>query len=447
LNVLIEKDLQFEATSMVDPIGRVFRHQCRIFRLVKEKEAASLYHNLLNSGYIDPIFKSGLVKTWLPNDIAISSAELLLEHQRLAFMVHPAEMTNTLITDSVRMLIHLQKSLFIAGVQLKDCHPWNIMLDKGKPVYIDFGSVVEYSGRFCTGWYEELKRFYLIPLWLHKVYGEKFSQEYRREHLKGFGQLFAHHTLIKECGFPQPVKSDDNIEKISQLLDDILIWLDQFTLKAEPKQWSGYQQSGDQNDPLLPVSEKHKFVFEWLSDIQPKIVLDMAANKGFYSEVAARLGGQVICFDNEEFNVDACNTLAFEKDLNITAVLMDFLHPTPASGIGLTFPDAYQRFSADTILVLGLIHHICIGLGIPLHVFLSFILRYQPSNIIIEFVFTDDIHILPWGGKSPDDYHIDNLKTILFYAGFMLAEERLIGADGVHRAMLTFIKPDLVRGI
>lgn len=447
MNILIEKEIQFEATSIIDSAGRVFHYNNRIFRLITNKDSAALYRNLLHSIFIESLFEAGLVKTWVPDDIMVSSAELIIEHQRLPFVVHPAEMTNESLVASARMLIMLQRSLIAEGLQLKDSHPWNIMLDKGKPIYIDFGSIVEYSGVFCTGWYEELKRFILIPLWLHKVYGESFAQEYRREHLKGFGQLFVHSHLIKDCCFPPSVKPDANIEKILHLLDDILIWIELFYVKSEPKKWSDYQQSGDQHDPLLPVSDKHKFVFDWLKKTHPKTVLDMAGNKGFYSDVSARLGGQVICFDNEEFNVDACNTLAFDRDLNITAVLMDFLHPTPASGIGLTFPDAYQRFRADTALVLGLIHHICVGLGIPLHVFISFVLRYHPTNIIIEFVFTDDIHISSWGKKSPDDYSIDNLKTIFFEAGFMLAEEKIIGVDGVHRAMLAFTTPDLVRGV
>jgi hypothetical protein len=29
----------------------------------------------------------------------------------------------------------------------------------------------------------------------------------------------------------------------------------------------------------------------------------------------------------------------------------------------------------------------------------------------------------------------------------MLAEEKIIGVDGVHRAMLAFTTPDLVRGV
>lgn len=440
MNTLTSHDLQFETTSLIDPVGRVFRYQNRIFRLITDGDAAQLYRNLLENAGLDALFELGLVRTWIADELQVTDAELVLEHQRLPFAVHPAELTIAAISDAARMLVTLQQALLGMQLQLKDCHPWNLMLNHGHPVYVDFGSVITWNDRFCTGWYEELKRFYLIPLWLHHHYGERLAQEYRREHLKGFGQLFATSHLLPKMDFPAAVKSGADGQAIMELLDDVLYWLHRYSLKAEPKQWSSYQQSGDQFDPLAPVSEKHKFVFEWLQRLKPQRVLDMAGNKGFYSEVAARLGAEVICFDNEEFNIDVCNALAAEKSLNITAVLMDFLHPTPASGIGLTFPDAYQRFSADTVLVLGLIHHICLGLGIPLHLFLSSILRYQPKHIIIEYVFTDDMHVVPWKKVAPADYSFQNLQHLLLRAGFTLAEQRLFGTDGVHRAMLTFTK-------
>ncbi len=439
MNILSPKEVLFSATSIVDPVGRIFSYQDRIFRTIQCKKSEELYRELLQQSYFSLLCEKGLIDSWISDDIGLPGIDLILEHKKLAFPVHPAEMTILSIWTSVKMLVTLEQALIERDLQLKDSHPWNLMFDEGKPVYIDFGSVVRLS-QFCTGWYEELKRFYLIPLWIHKVYGEKLSQEYRREHLKGFGQLFISKHLINDCHFPQPIKPASDKATIFQLLNEIEVWLDSFSLKAEPQKWSQYQQSGDTSDPLIPVSDKHKFVYQMLVNLKPKTVLDMAANKGFYSEVAARLGAVVICFDNEEFNVDACNELAKTKNLNITSVLLDFLHPNPASGLGLLFPDSFSRFNADCIMALGIIHHICIGLGIPLSTFVHILLSYKPSSIIIEFVSDNDVHVLQWKKNAPRDYSLSGMIDMFTSAGYKLIADMPLNHDGVDRTMLAFHK-------
>lgn len=429
----------FSATSIIDPVGRVFSYQDRIFRIIQCKKSEELYRELLQQSYFRSLCEKGLIDSWISDDIGLPGIDLILEHKKLAFPVHPAEMTILSIWNSAKMLVTLERALIEHDLQLKDCHPWNVMFDQGKPIFVDFGSVVKLSN-FCTGWYDELKKFYLIPLWLHKVCGEKLSQEYRREHLKGFGQLFISEYLIKDCDFPQPIKSVSDKATILQLLKDIEVWIDNFSLKAEPQKWSQYQQSGDDSDPLNPVSDKHKFVYQMLIDLKPNTVLDMAANKGFYSEVAARLGSEVICFDNEEFNVDVCNELAKTKHLNITSVLLDFLHPTPASGLGLLFPDSFSRFNTNCIMALGIVHHICIGLGIPLSIFLNILFRYKPSSVIIEFVSDNDIHVLQWKKTAPSDYSLTSMKDIFNSAGYRLIADTPLNKDGVDRTMLAFQK-------
>lgn len=78
MNILIEKEIQFEATSIIDSAGRVFHYNNRIFRLITNKDSAVLYRNLLHSNFIESLFNAGLVKTWVPDDIMVSSAELII---------------------------------------------------------------------------------------------------------------------------------------------------------------------------------------------------------------------------------------------------------------------------------------------------------------------------------------------------------------------------------
>ena len=62
----------------------------------------------------------------------------------------------------IRLLTELARYRFT----LKDAHPWNILFDAWKPVYVDISSIVSISDN--TGWhgYDEFCRFYLYPLML-----------------------------------------------------------------------------------------------------------------------------------------------------------------------------------------------------------------------------------------------------------------------------------------
>ncbi|WP_162531679.1 hypothetical protein [Methylomicrobium alcaliphilum] len=432
--------MSYVSSSCIDPIGRVFFYKERLFRTICCPSSAALYQKFILEDVFQDAKSIGLVNTWIPEDIEFNNANILLEHEVLNFASHAAELTAESLWKAANMIVNLNNLLLSFFLQLKDCHPWNVMMKYGQPIYIDFGSIVAYK-EFNLLWYEEFKKFYLIPLWLYKNYGEKASNEYRKEHCTGFGHYFMTKVFpTDQFDFPRFTGKVSDRVTISAFFEDVKNWLILNQPVANKKKWAGYIQSGDDQNPLKPISIKHKFVFDEISRIRPKKVLDMASNKGFYSEVAARLGAKVISFDNEEFNVNKCNQVAEQHHLNITAVLLDFLHPTPPSGIGLSFPSAYDRFQADMLLVLGFIHHICIGMGVSLTLFSKILLSYKPNNIIIEFVYADDVHVTNWKKSIPLDYSRSALNNLMDNEGFLISSEVCVEYKGVHRDIVLFSK-------
>jgi hypothetical protein len=192
-------------------------------------------------------------------------------------------------------------------------------------------------------------------------------------------------------------------------------------VESKKEKWANYPQSHMAENVLSPRTVKQEFVFNVLARERPEKVLDCAANKGFYSEMAAALGAAVISFDYEEFCVDRCLTLAQINSMDITPAIMDFTLPTPNYGRGLMGKDAFQRFQVDISLALGLVHHICIGQGLPVKLFCDICMNYAKKGIVFQYVDPQDKHVRLWNKPIPKDYSIGEICKY-FAARFPLIE-------------------------
>ena len=188
----------------------------------------------------------------------------------------------------------------------------------------------------------------------------------------------------------------------------------------------------------MPELPKPKFVFEILSKERPDKVLDFAANKGYYSKMAALLGAAVIACDYEEYCVNECLHVAQSNGLSITPALLDFKAPTPKYGMGLRGPDSFERMRSDMVLALGLVHHICIGQQIPVEIFCEICMSYAEKGIILEYVDPTDIHVQSWGVVKPKNYALESISQIIQNKFPRIIHGNPIIDGGLNRKMLYF---------
>lgn len=433
--LLKEKDIVFSDTSIVDEAGKVFFYCGRVFRAIYSKEFAELYIDLLDKEWIKEIFDAGLVKTWICEDLELEGAHLILEHRKIPFETHPAECTSKMHWLAAKAMIGINLKLSKYGYILKDSHPWNLMYHKGNPYYIDFGSMIK-ADKVSDAWGSEFRKYFGIPIWLASTKWKKFALEYRRQHLTGFGLEFFELIILKKLLF----RTLDNILRYTNkpLIFFSLVdkWLDKHRpLNSYKEYWAGYMQSHGV-DPLSPRLVKQKFVYDILKLERPKKVLDCAVNKGFYAEMAARLGASVIAFDYEELCVDTCLCLADKKRLDITPVIMDFKLPTPNYGIGLCGGSAIERFQSDIVLALGIAHHLCINQSLPVKTFCDVCLNYAKKGIVFEYVDPSDKHVESWNMPIPNNYALEEFIKYLSYKFPKVEQSVKIIEGGICRTMV-----------
>lgn len=434
---LREEDIDYAKISIIDDAGRVFFYNDRVFRAILSDEAVDLFREILESPWIDSLFLNGLVRTWVCRDVEISGVPLILEHQKYPVFLQPSEYSSIMFWQAAKSAVAVNKELSRYGYGLKDAHPWNIMWFRGIPFHVDFGSIIK-TETVSTQWYDLFQKYFAIPVWLsHTKKWKRFSREYRRENTFGFGLELFNTRILKYVATGLLNALTKYSHQPDRFFNELDHWLDRHKpCSAAKEYWAVYNQNHDVENPLLPKTAKHQFVYRVLEEERPKSVLDCASNKGFYSEMAARLGASVSAFDREEYCVDVCVDLAKKEALDITPALMDFRFPTPGYGFALRGETAFERFKSDIVLALGLVHHVCIDQGYPVSLFCETIEKYATKGVIFEFVDPADKYVASWNKKIPGDYCLDQFLNLFSRTFSNVEKQQLFNEDGVLRTFL-----------
>jgi len=156
--------------------------------------------------------------------------------------------------------------------------------------------------------------------------------------------------------------------------------------------WSRYTQTADHYS-AEDQTKKKQFVREALEAAQPKYLLDLGANTGVYSRIAAKCGAEVVAWDTDAQASELNRREAEKKKLAVTALVANPARPTPAVGwrnaesLSL-LQRARGRF--DCVMMLGLIHHLLLSEQIPLAEVVALARELTTRWAIVEWVPVKD---------------------------------------------------------
>jgi SAM-dependent methyltransferase len=161
---------------------------------------------------------------------------------------------------------------------------------------------------------------------------------------------------------------------------------------ARTSRWSGYTQTAhhyQSNDHQA----KQAFVRSTLERIRPARVLDVGANTGVYSRIAAEVGAEVVAWDTDVQATDLNWQTALRNDLKILPIIADFARPTPAVGWqnceSASLLDRAKR-QFDCVLMLGVLHHLLVTDQIPMADVVDQLHSISKRWAIIEWVPKED---------------------------------------------------------
>ena len=347
-------------------------------------------------------------------------AEFLFEHERIGFPSYPYEWPPEMLWEAAELTLELAQSSAKDGYGLKDATPYNVLFRGGEAVFIDLPSF-ERRAEGDPVWlaYAQFVRTFLLPLLANRRWGIRMADIFitRRDGLEP-------EEVYKLCGGWERFKPQilslvsiptwlgnkaraqgeqlhqsrtlANAEKGRFIFDSVLQRLRGALESLKPparkvSAWSDYMDNHGYDETAFKAKEK--FVTESLGEFRPKRLLDVGANTGYFSRLAARAGAEVVAIDSDPACVGALWRGAREEKANILPLVLDLSRPSPALGWANAECRSFLDRAAgafDCVMALAVIHHLLVTERVPLEEILRLLSELTTSLLIIEFVPPED---------------------------------------------------------
>ncbi|MBI5849144.1 MAG: class I SAM-dependent methyltransferase [Nitrospirae bacterium] len=445
-------EITYHPSSIVDPNGRLFEWQGQLFRAI-DAEHAPFYRSLFTKGVFDHLENKGLVIQTQIEPLSVEGFDIVLKHQKVPFVSYPYEWAGTMLRDAALLLLDLNGELADFGLTTQDAHPWNILFNGTKPVFVDVGSIIPL--RSPNSWKPqwEFLRCFLRPLYLFSINENRLARLLMRDYAgvsegdlahigrPTFGRAFRDLKQRATATFKDQVKNNEQLFRLAKMTRDLSRHgeptgtpqssspidqlralrrrIENMDFPIQKTQWSDYYSRApfpslsDQTD----WTAKNKSVFEIVNELNPTTVLDVASNRGWFSQMSAKHGSQVVALDNDEVAISMLYRDAKQRGDAIFPVVMDILNPSPGYGWigrGWALP-ATDRLKCELVLALALVHHLVFKSTIPMkfaHI-VDLLGSFAKKWLLVEFIPPEDSYVSSWVNEKYSWYTLDNFICAL----------------------------------
>jgi hypothetical protein len=164
-NEIPPEEIAFHRLSFADTNGRLFWWKEELYRGIGPKRQ-DLYNRLLEPGVVQNLIKEGLLVDTEVSLLSMNDYPLILKHRVIPFVSYVYEWSSLMLKDAALALIEIEMRLAQEGLTLQDAHPWNILFNGSKPIYVDFCSIVPAQPNTLWPAAGEFYRFFIYPLQL-----------------------------------------------------------------------------------------------------------------------------------------------------------------------------------------------------------------------------------------------------------------------------------------
>jgi SAM-dependent methyltransferase len=411
--------------SFRDPAAALVQAEERLFRLVRPQAAAQFAAMLEKPSVKRRMNAGSIVRTWpvagraRPPTLAGLDG-VVFEHERIPFVSAPCEWTPEMLAAAGKLTLEIGSELLGDGLQLKDATPGNVLFRGPEPVFVDVASIVPREPGSCL-WIarHQFETTFLLPLIASAEAGLPLAWTLSHAptglphellaRILGW-RRWARPKLIASVALPAALasgfvaradgrremrsKSDRQaLFTLRRLFRGLTRTLDRWAaaVHSSGSHWHGYT-SARTHYQATDLEAKKAFVAAVIEELGPGTVLDVGANTGEFSELAASKA-RVVALDADERSVSAIFERARDKRLPILPLVGNFGRPTPGLGwrnreVPSFLDRAHGRF--DLVLLLAVVHHLRVTEGIPLDALFEEVAAIARGHVIVEFVPVSD---------------------------------------------------------
>lgn len=428
-----------------DSQGSVYIGESAVYRPVVPAHADNVMEilKIIGEGVEGIIETSVCDQDSVPPEIKTQATPLTLKHKKVAPISYPHEWCATMLQDAGVFHLDLSERLLQKGLTLKDAHPWNILFDQGRPVFVDFTSLVTNEGLFSEAYLESNRKYCDAPtaqrlsMLVHEIFtrmyqpyfinpllfyacGERDRVRPRIEDttLNASTSTIAVRECMPKCQFGRTI-----LRKILRLIKawraenrafavlretsdlgrfyaDMRQYVQSLKVALGGSAYSAYYQKKGEDQDLVysdAWNEKQKSVHYALNSPGIRSVLDVACNTGWFALMAEKLGKSVVAFDIDEGCIETLYSQVKHSRLNLLPLVMNFTQLTQdrysIHDGNKVLINAKPRLRSDAVIALGIIHHLVLGLGLSFDEVLDSLVALCEKQMVIEFVDPDDAMI------------------------------------------------------
>lgn len=423
--------------SFRDPDATLVEHDGRLVRAVR-RHALDGFRRMLEDQVVRQWMEQGrivrtrpLANAERPPQFAGFDGECF-EHERIPFVGQPAEWAPEMLAAAGRLTLALARALLPRGWQLKDATPANVLFRNAEPVFVDLPSIVAREPGSCL-WVarHQFETTFILPLiaaveagmpmaWTlsnpvaglsHEALAAMLGmRRWLRPRLwRPVAMPAALAARAAAGGGASRAMQSASDEQARFILDRSYAGLERqlgsnvARLAARSSHWHRYTATrthyGDAD-----LEAKRRFVKDAVTDARPRRTLDIGANTGEFSEIAAA-EGEVVALDIDERSVAAIWARAREAKLPVLPLVANFGRPTPALGWRNRETESLLARAAgnfDLVLMLAVVHHLRVTEGVPLAEQFEAVAAITRRHLLVEFVpVTDPMFAALARGREP----------------------------------------------
>jgi FkbM family methyltransferase len=381
----------------------------------------------------DALMQSGLYGALIAKGYIIPHAELKYEGnetsiykqllpEQIHFQSYPFCWSYSQWRKAIIAYLEINKIALRYGMILKDATPFNFFFKESRAILLDTSSFEFFKEGAPWLAYKQFCSEFLSPITLMHYNGQIWSGMVKAN-LKGLPLNFVSKQLPLKSWFnltsllhihmhakyanteasvqeensrKSKVQEGFTKEKLLSLLDMILStvknWKQAYNID---KHWQGYYEH-DIESPIY-LNQKEEIIKKWLNELKPKTVIDLGANTGRFSFLAAKEVEQVIALESDYNCVDTIESAIDKTALkNITVIQMDLAETTPSFGvIEKEYSSIFNRLSninlsPSLVMALAIVHHLHITNFLSFTQIAELLAKFNSKYLIIEFVPIQD---------------------------------------------------------
>lgn len=439
--------ISLEMGSFKDPEGRVFYRDNEVFRSLSDV-AADRICRLVKQGILEDLVANNLVvpTKFLPAcEAGFDTNEFgahVLKHDRIPFFVYPYEFSFDMLKDAGLLTLELLETCLDHDLILKDGTAFNTTFREGRMAFVDVLSIDDYNPTQPWNGYGQFCREYLFPLML-SGYKRIDFQSILRGTLSGvsptdMSSLLSLRDMLRAGGIKH-VLLQGVIERLQQKtvpkanagkaglsfpkqaivanVRGLRRLLNKMSYKPRWTPWQSYTDHSSYSQE--EIEGKSTFIKIGLSMLAANHVVDIGANTGTYSLLAADQAELVVAIDSDAAAVN--NLYLHCRDCgirNVVPIVADLMNPSPSLGWELTErASLFERLDSDSFMfmALAIVHHICITNNVPIERFVQQLAAISDKGIV-EWVEKEDemVQVLLKNRKDIfSEYSWENFKKSL----------------------------------